>query len=82
MMNPSRLHYHQTCLIIGHLINYLGYVKDSNPNVHVIVSKAAIRANGEIKDEEIVNLFSFTLKDIMFNWCNNYMGDYPNFTFA
>jgi len=82
MMNPSRLHYHQTCLIIGHLINYLGYVKDSNPNVHVIVSKATIRANGEIKDEEIVNLFSFTLKDIMFNWCNNYMGDYPNFTFA
>jgi hypothetical protein len=81
-MNPSRAHYHQTCLIIGYLINYLGYVKDSNPNVHVIVFKAAIRANGETKDEKIVNLFSFTLKDIMFNWCNNYMGDYPNCTFA
>ncbi len=57
-------------------------MKDSNPNAHVIVLKATIKTNGETKDAEIVNLFSFTLKDIMSDWCNNYMGDYSNCTFA
>ncbi len=57
-------------------------MKDSNLDAHVIVLKANIKANGEIKDAKIVNLFNFTLKDIVFNWCNNYMGDYPNCTFA
>jgi hypothetical protein len=57
-------------------------VKDSNPNVHVRVFKVAMRANGETKDAKIINLFSFTFRDIVFNWCNNYMGDYPNCTFA
>jgi hypothetical protein len=57
-------------------------VKDSNPNVHVRVFKVTIRANGEIEDAKIVNMFSFTLKEIMSNYCNNYMGDYPNCTFA
>ncbi len=27
-------------------------------------------------------MFSFTLKDIVFDWCNNYMGDYLNCTFV
>ncbi len=62
--------------------NYPKYVKDSNPNVHVRVFKVAMRANGETKDAKIINLFSFTFRDIVFNWCNNYMGDYPNCTFA
>jgi hypothetical protein len=81
MMNPSRpplplnKPYHRPR-------NYLEYVKDSDPKVHVRIFKASIRINGEIEDVEIVNLFSFTLKDIVFNWCNNYMGDYPNCTFA
>jgi hypothetical protein len=57
-------------------------VKDFNPNVHVRVFKATIRANGETKDVEIINIFSFTFKDIVSDWCNNYMGDYPNYTFA
>jgi hypothetical protein len=75
MMNPSRpplplnKPYHRP-------LNYLGNVKNSNPNVHVKVFKTAIKANGEIEDVEIVNMFSFTFRDIMFNWCNNYMGDY------
>jgi hypothetical protein len=57
-------------------------VKDSNPNVHVIVLKVAIRANGERDDAKIVNLFSFTLRDIVFDWCNNYMGDYLDCIFV
>jgi hypothetical protein len=42
-------------------------VKDSDPNVHVRVFKTTIRANGEIEDVEIDNLFCFTLKDIVFD---------------
>jgi hypothetical protein len=47
--------------------NYPKYVKDSNPNVHVRVLKVAIGANGERDDAEIVNLFSFTFRDIVFD---------------
>ncbi len=43
--------------------NYPKYVKDSNPDVHVKVLKVTFKANGEIKDAKIVNMFSFTLKD-------------------
>jgi hypothetical protein len=81
MMNPSRpplppnMPYHQP-------LNYLEYVENTNPNVHVRVFKAIIKANGETYDVEIVNLFNFTLKDIVSDWCNNYMGDYRNYTFA
>jgi hypothetical protein len=57
-------------------------VKDSNPNDHVRIFKATIITNGETKDVKIINLFSFTLKDIVFDWCNNYMGDYLDCIFA
>jgi hypothetical protein len=42
----------------------------------------AIRINNETYDAEIVNMFSFTFKDIVFDWCNNYMGKYLKSTFA
>jgi hypothetical protein len=64
IMNPSKpplppnRPYHQP-------LNYLKYLKDSNPNVNVKVFKAAIRTNSEINDAEIVNLFNFTLSDTM-----------------
>jgi hypothetical protein len=63
-------------------LNYLEYVKNSNPNAHVEVFKTTIKANGETKDVKIVSMFSFTLKDTMSNWCNNYMGDYLECIFA
>jgi len=44
-------------------LNYPEYVKDVDPNAHVKVFKVAIKTNGETNDAEIVNLFSFTLKD-------------------
>jgi hypothetical protein len=62
--------------------NYLEYVKDYNPNVHVRVFKVASRANSEIDDAKVVHLFIFTLENIVCNWCNNYMGDYPNCIFV
>jgi len=57
-------------------------VKDSNPDVQVGVFKATIKINGETDNAEIINLSSFALRDIVSNWCNNYMGDYPYYTFA
>ncbi len=58
------------------------YVKDFNLDVHVKIFKIAIRANSEIDYAKIVNVFNFTFKNIVSNWCNNYMGDYPNYNFA
>ncbi len=43
--------------------NYPKYVKDFDPNAHVKVFKATIRTNGGIDNVEIINLFSFTLRD-------------------
>jgi hypothetical protein len=63
-------------------LNYPKYVKDFDLDAHVRVFKVAIWTNGEFKDAKIVNMFSFTLKNIMYDWCNSYMGDYPNYTFA
>jgi hypothetical protein len=62
--------------------NYPEYVKDFGPDVHVKVFKAAIRANNEKDDAKIINVFNFTLRDIVSNWCNNYMGDYLHCTFV
>ncbi len=45
--------------------NYLKYVKDFDPHIHVRVFKVAIRANRETNDAKIVNMFSFTFKNIM-----------------
>jgi hypothetical protein len=47
--------------------NYPKYVKDSNPNAHVKVFKATIRANSKTNDVELINLFNFTFKDIISN---------------
>jgi hypothetical protein len=43
------------------------YVKDFDLDVHVRVLKVAIKVNGETKYENFVNLFSFTLRDIVFD---------------
>jgi len=65
MMNPSRpplppnRPYYRP-------LNYLEYVKNSDPNAHVRVFKIAIKANNETNDVKIVNMFSFTLKDIIY----------------
>jgi hypothetical protein len=43
-------------------LNYPKYVKDSNPDAHVKVFKAAIRANGETKDERLIICLVLPLK--------------------
>ncbi len=63
-------------------LNYPKYVKDSDPNALVRMFKVAIKTNSETNDAKIIILFNFTLKDIMSEWCNNIMGDYPNCIFV
>jgi hypothetical protein len=81
MMNPCRLPLPPNRSYCRPL-NYLEYVKNSDQDAHVRIFKATIKANGETKYADIVNLFSFTLRDTVFDWCNNYMGGYPNCIFA
>jgi hypothetical protein len=80
MMNPSRPSLPPNRSYCRPL-NYPKYMKDFDPYVHVRIFKATIRANGEIKDAKIVDLFSFTFKDILFDWCNNYTGEYLDLLF-
>jgi hypothetical protein len=56
---PPNMPFHQP-------FNYLEYVKDFDLDAHVKVFKVAIIANGEIDDAYILNLFNFTLKDVMY----------------
>jgi hypothetical protein len=44
-------------------LQYPTYVKDTDPNAHIIMFEKAIKANGEIVEVDIINLFGFTLKD-------------------
>jgi hypothetical protein len=57
---PPNKPYHQP-------LNYPKYVKDFDPNAHVKVFKVPIKRNGEIEDAKFVNLFSFTLGNIVSN---------------
>ncbi len=57
-------------------------MKNFNLDVHVRVFKVAIKANGETEDVKMVNMFSFTFKYTMSNWCNNYTGNYLECIFA
>ena len=45
--------------------NYLEYVKDFDPNAHVRVFKVVVRTNSETNDAKFVNMFNFTLRDIV-----------------
>jgi hypothetical protein len=50
-------------------LKYPNYKKDVDPDAHVKVFQAVIRANGENSKEYILNAFIYTYLD----WCHNYM---------
>ncbi len=50
---------------------YLPYVKNIDPNAHIQVLKSTTKTNGEIKDEDITNMFLFMLRDIILKWGQN-----------
>jgi hypothetical protein len=47
-------------------LNYPKY-KNFSPDAHVQIFKVVIKANNEIVNEEVINLFNFTLKDNAFD---------------
>jgi hypothetical protein len=60
---------------------YPTYVKDIDLDAHIIVFKKAIKNNGETMEVDIINMLSFTLRDNIFEWGENYVQDHPNCTF-
>jgi hypothetical protein len=62
-------------------LQYPTHVKNIDLDPHIRVFKNAIKANGEIVEVDIINLFGFTLKDNISEWGENYVQDNPNCTF-
>jgi hypothetical protein len=59
----------------------LTYVKNIDPDAHIKLFKKAIKANSEIVEVDIINLFGFTLKDSISKWGEIFVEDHPNCTF-
>ncbi len=55
--------------------------KTTDQDAHIRVFKKAIKTNGEIVEANIINLFSFTFKNNIFEWGENYIQDHTNCTF-
>ncbi len=45
------------------------------------VFNTTIKTIGETYEEYIINAFSYTLKNMALNWYNNYMLEFPNYSF-
>jgi hypothetical protein len=56
-------------------------VKDTNHDTHITVFKKVIKANGEIVETNIINMFGFTLQDNISKWGDNFIQDHPICTF-
>jgi hypothetical protein len=57
---------------------YSTYVKDIDLDAQIWVFKKAIKVNGKIINEDIINLFGFTLQDNIFEWGENFLHDHFN----
>ncbi len=61
-------------------LNYHEYVKDSDLDAHVKVLLLKLIMKWMM--QKLLICLVLPLKNIMSNWCNNYMGDYLDCTFA
>jgi hypothetical protein len=48
-------------------------VKDTDLDAHIRVFKKVIRANGETVEGDIINMFGFTLRDVILEWSINFV---------
>jgi len=53
-------------------LQYPTYVKDTDLGTHIKVFKKVSKANGEIVEVDIINLFGFTFKDNISEWGEKY----------
>jgi len=56
-------------------------VKDIDHDVHIRIFKKTIKVNGEIVDDDIINLFGFTLWDNILEWGENFVQDHTIYIF-
>ena len=57
------------------------YQAGTDPDAHIRVFKKAIRANRETEDDEMINLFCYTLRDAVSEWGENFLNSYPGCNF-
>ncbi len=48
-------------------LQYPTYVKDTDPDAHIKVFKKVIKANGEVVEANVINLFGFTFRDNLYH---------------
>ncbi len=62
-------------------LQYPTYAKDTNTNAHVKICKKAIKVDVETMENDIINMFGFTLNDNLSKWGENYVPNHPNYFF-
>ncbi len=78
---PIIIRYEPTSKLPYQKLQYLTYVEDIDPNVHIRVFKQAIKANKKIMEVDIFNMFGFTLKNNISEWGENFVQNHLNCTF-
>jgi hypothetical protein len=58
------------------VFKYHDFKKDVNLDVHVRVLNFAVKANTETCKKNIINAFSYMLRDTTLDWCHNYMSKF------
>ncbi len=64
------------------ILKYPDFKKNVDVDVHVRMFNFAVKANVETFEENIINAFSYTLRDTTSNWCHNYMLEFLDYTFS
>jgi hypothetical protein len=62
-------------------VNYPNYKKHADPNGHVRMFNFVVKVNVETFEKFIINAFNYTLKDMISDWCHNYMLKFPDYCF-
>jgi hypothetical protein len=52
---------------------YPNFKKDVDLDVHVTMFNFSIKMNAKTFEKDIINVFSYILRDMASNWCHNYM---------
>jgi hypothetical protein len=60
---------------------YPNFKKDVDPYAHVTVFNSIVKANAETSKKYIINVFSYTLRNITLYSCHDYISEFPNYYF-
>jgi hypothetical protein len=62
-------------------LKYPDFKKNVDLNVHVKVFNSVIKTNAKSFEENIINAFSYTLRNTTINWCHNYISKFLDYNF-